>query len=369
MAWSFPIGRIAGSEVRVHVTFFLLLAWIAVVHYQIGGAQAAIGGLIFILAIFACVVAHEFGHALAARRYGIRTPDITLLPIGGLARLERMPEKPSEEIVVALAGPAVNFVIAFVLIVILGARLDPEVLQQVENPTVNFVARLAAVNVFIAVFNLIPAFPMDGGRVLRALLATRYSRVRATEIAARVGQGFAFLLGFLGLIAPNPILIFIAIFVYLAATAEAQATGLQDVARHLGVRDAMITSYESLGPQATIRDAAEALLRTTQGEFPIVDGAGKLRGFLTRNDMIRAMSRTGPDTSVLDAMVADIPSLRAGSRLEEALRRLQGRGAPAVAVVDDFDRLVGYITSENIGELMMIESAAGDMHRRPLLPQ
>jgi Zn-dependent protease/CBS domain-containing protein len=369
MAWSFPIGRFAGSEIRVHVTFFLLLAWIGIVHYQIGGTPAAIEGLLFIIAIFACVVAHEFGHALAAKRYGIRTPDITLLPIGGLARLERMPEKPSEEIVVALAGPAVNFVIAIVLILLLGARFDPEALQQIENPTVSFFARLAAVNVFLAVFNLIPAFPMDGGRVLRALLAMRYTRRRATEIAARVGQGFAFLLGFLGLIGPNPILIFIAIFVYLAASAEAQVTGLQDVARHLGVRDAMITSYESLGPQATIRDAADALLRTTQTEFPVVDGGGKLRGFLTRTDMITAMSRTGPDTPVIEAMVAEIPSLRAGSRLEEALRRLQGRGAPAVAIVDEMGRLVGYITAENIGELMMIESAASEVRRRPLLPQ
>ena len=369
MAWSFSIGRFAGSEVRVHVTFFLLLAWIGIVHYQVGGAQAAIEGLAFIIAIFACVIAHEFGHALAARRYGIRTPDITLLPIGGLARLERMPEKPGEEIVVALAGPAVNFVIAIMLIVALGVRLDPAALAQIENPATGFFARLAAVNVFLALFNLIPAFPMDGGRVLRALLAIRYPRVRATEIAARVGQGFAFLLGFLGLIGPNPILIFIAIFVYLAATAEAQATGLQDVARHLGVRDAMITSYEALGPQATIRDAAEALLRTTQSEFPIVDGAGRLRGFLTRTDMIKAMSRTGPDTPVIEAMVAEIPSLATGSRLEEALRRLQGRSAPAVAIVDELGRLIGYITSENIGELMMIESAAADIRRKPLLPQ
>jgi Zn-dependent protease/CBS domain-containing protein len=367
MAWSFPIGRFAGSEIRVHVTFFLLLAWIGIVHYQIGGTPAAIEGLLFIIAIFACVVAHEFGHALAAKRYGIRTPDITLLPIGGLARLERMPEKPSEEIVVALAGPAVNFVIAIVLILLLGARFDPEALQQIENPTVSFFARLAAVNVFLAVFNLIPAFPMDGGRVLRALLATRYPRVRATQIAARVGQGFAFVLGFLGLIAFNPILVFIAIFVYLAAMAEAQATGLQDVARHLGVRDAMITQYEALGPRSTIRDAAEALLRTTQHEFPVIDGGGHLRGFLTRNDMIRALNESGPGTPVLEAMVADIPTVPTTSRLEEALTRLQGRGAPAVAVIDDYGRVVGYITAENIGELMMVESLFDKRQRGPWL--
>ena len=304
MAWSFTIARIFGSEVRIHVTFFLLLLWIGVAHYQHGGMPAAIQGVIFILALFACVVAHEFGHALMARRYGIRTPDITLLPIGGLARLERMPEKPRQEIAVALAGPAVNVVIAAVLILVLGAGIDADALQALEDPTVSFLARLATVNVFLVVFNLIPAFPMDGGRVLRAVLAMRYSRVHATQIAARVGQGLAFFFGFLGLMG-NPILIFIAIFVYLAATAEAQQTGLQDVARNIGVRDVMITHYEALGPQATISDAADALLHTTQHEFPVIDGGGHLRGVLTRNAMIEALRATGPATPVLDAMATE----------------------------------------------------------------
>jgi stage IV sporulation protein FB len=180
MAWSFPIGRLFGSEIRIHVTFFLLLAWIAIAHYQQGGTQAAIEGVAFILALFACVVAHEFGHALAARRYGIRTPDITLLPIGGLARLERMPEKPSEEIIVALAGPAVNVVIAGVLIVIMNARFDMVALQGLDNPALDFMVRLASVNIFLVLFNLIPAFPMDGGRVLRAVLSLWYPRTQAT---------------------------------------------------------------------------------------------------------------------------------------------------------------------------------------------
>jgi stage IV sporulation protein FB len=356
MAWSFTIARIFGSEVRIHVTFFLLLLWIGVAHYQQGGMPAAIQGVVFILALFACVVAHEFGHALMARRYGIRTPDITLLPIGGLARLERMPEKPLQEIAVALAGPAVNVVIAAVLILVLGASVDADALQALENPTISFLARLATVNVFLVVFNLIPAFPMDGGRVLRAVLAMRYSRVHATQIAARIGQGLAFFFGFLGLMG-NPILIFIAIFVYLAATAEAQQTGLQDVARNIGVRDAMITHYEALGPQATIGDAADALLHTTQHEFPVIDGGGHLRGMLTRNAMIEALSVTGPGTPVLDAMTVNIPLIGLNSRLEKALQAMQAANAPAIAVVDADQRLVGYISPENIGELMMIRSA------------
>ena len=190
MAWSFTIARIFGSEVRIHVTFFLLLLYIGVAHFQAGGIPAAISGIIFILALFACVVAHEFGHALMARRYGIKTPDITLLPIGGLARLERMPEKPAQEIAVALAGPAVNLVIAAVLILVLGAGVDADALQALENPTVSFLARLATVNVFLVVFNLIPAFPMDGGRILRGLLAVRLPYLKATRIA-RAGEQLA----------------------------------------------------------------------------------------------------------------------------------------------------------------------------------
>ena len=374
MSWSFPIARLFGSEIRIHVTFFLLLAWIGIAHYQQGGTPAAIQGIIFILALFACVIAHEFGHALAARRYGIKTPDITLLPIGGVARLERMPEKPGQEIVVALAGPAVNVVIAVVIILILNGGFSMEALQRLDNPAISFMVRLASVNIFLVLFNLIPAFPMDGGRVLRALLALRFSRRRATQIATRIGQALAFVFGFLGLMG-NPMLIFIAIFVYLAATAEAQSVGLQDVSRHLGVRDVMITRFETLGPQATIGEAAELLLRTTQHEFPVVDGGGKLRGILTRDAMIQALAKTGVQTPVLDAMAGDIATVPALARLETAMKALQEHGTPAVGVVDWDGRLVGYVTAENIGELMLIESAGRGVPGKrirpsgPLLPQ
>jgi stage IV sporulation protein FB len=372
MSWSFPIARLFGSEIRIHVTFLLLLVWIGVSHYQQGGGQAAVEGVAFILALFACVVAHEFGHALAARRYGIRTPDITLLPIGGVARLERMPEKPGQEIVVALAGPAVNVVIAVALIAFMRGRFDMEALQRLDNPALDFMVRLASVNVFLVLFNLIPAFPMDGGRVLRALLATRLPRARATNIAARVGQALAFAFLFIGLMG-NPLLIFIAIFVYLAATAEAQAVDLQDLSRSLGARDAMITRFETLGPQATIADAARLLLTTTQTEFPVVDGSGQLRGALTRNVMIQALSKAGPQTPVTEAMTREIPTVQTGARLESALRLLQERRAPVVGVVDSGGRLVGFITPENIGELMMVQTAGlGLTPRRatgPLLPQ
>jgi Zn-dependent protease/CBS domain-containing protein len=357
MQWSFPLLRLAGSEIRIHLTFFLLLLWFAIIHFQQGGGAAAVSGVLFILAIFACVLMHEFGHALAARRFGIKTPRITLLPIGGLAEMERMPEKPSEEIIVAIAGPLVNVAIAVALLAYMGFTFDPEALASLENPANGFIPRLAAVNIILVLFNLIPAFPMDGGRVLRALLAMRYPRTRATEIAARIGQFAAFLFGFLGLLSGNVLLIFVAIFVYIAAAAEAQQTMLTDVTRSMAVREAMITSFETLQPGATLEDAANLLLRTTQHEFPITDGEGKLLGILTRADLVAATGEHGARHPVTEAMRTDIPVFRTYDRLDKALDAMRQRNSPAIAVNDGKERLIGYVTSENVGEVMMLRSA------------
>jgi Zn-dependent protease/CBS domain-containing protein len=358
LTWSIAIGRIAGSEIRIHLTFLILLAWIAIAQYLQGGQQAAIDAVLFVIAIFACVVLHELGHAVAARRYGITTPDITLLPIGGLARLSRIPENPREEIVIALAGPAVNVVIAVVLIAILGARFDPAALAEIQDTGPGFLARVAAVNIFLVVFNLIPAFPMDGGRVLRALLAFRLGRRRATEIAAMIGQGLAFAFGFLGLMAANPILVFIAIFVFLAATAEAGDVGMREAARRVTAEKAMITKFESLDTQATVDEAADLLIRTTQREFPVIDGAGRLRGMLGRDAMIKALKATGPATPVIDVMAHAVPTVRRRDPLVRALQLMQENQASDVGVVDADDRLIGYISRENLAEFMMIGDAA-----------
>lgn len=356
MSWSIKLGTVAGSEIRVHLTFFLLLLWIGLAHLE-DGTAAAIEGIAFIIAIFACVTLHELGHALAARRYGIATPDITLLPIGGVARLERMPQNPVAEIVIALAGPAVNVVIAAILILILGAQPEVITTDNFEDPSAGFLARLAAVNVFLVVFNMIPAFPMDGGRVFRAVLAIWTGRERATRVAATVGQGVAFLFGFIGLVGGNPLLIFIAIFVFLAANAENSATGMAAMAKGLTVDDAMITSYETLGPQSTLDDAAHALIRTTQHEFPVVDGGGHPRGILTRRAMIAGMGQSGPEGSVLDVM-EEFPAVDARSRLEPAIEPIFQDGAQAVAVTDGNGRLVGYLSRENLSELMMLRMAS-----------
>ncbi len=356
MTWSLNIGSIAGTQVRVHITFLLFLGWIFAASYVSGGAEAAWSGLLFLVLLFACVLAHEFGHIFAARGFGVATPDVTLLPIGGLARLERIPEQPHEEFLIAIAGPLVNVVIAFGLVLLAGAKLNMGDLAVVENAKVSLVDRLAAVNLFLALFNMIPAFPMDGGRVLRALLATRLGFVRATEIAAFIGQGFAFALGFAGLFG-NPMLIFIAIFVYLAASAEAHSVALRAMSRGVPVGTAMMTQYATLTPEADVEDAVQTLLRTSQSEFPVVDADGKPVGLLARADIIRALKERGPDAKVAEAMSSPVPTLGHRRCLDEAFRILQEKAAPAVAVVDMNGRLVGLVTSETIGEMMLLHEA------------
>ncbi|GLQ57415.1 site-2 protease family protein [Devosia nitrariae] len=354
MGWSFPIGVFMGTVLRVHVTFFLLLAWIGGSAWFAGGPQAALESVLFIVLLFACVVLHEFGHVVAARRYGVQTPDITLLPIGGVARLERIPEKPSQEFVVAIAGPLVNVVIAAVLLLVLGGILPPESMD-LDDPGVSLVARLAGANIFLVLFNLIPAFPMDGGRMLRALLAYWLGYARGTRIAATVGQVAAFGFGFLGLFG-NPLLLFIALFVYLGASAEAHAAQVREVSRGLLARDAMLSRFETLAPSSRIEDAVQKLLATSQHEFPVVDDAGSLRGLVTRDDIIRGLRESQPDTPVVEIMKTDIPTVNERQSLKDAMTLMQAEARPAVAVLDAAGRLIGLITPENMGELMMVLS-------------
>jgi Zn-dependent protease len=352
---SLKLFTVAGTVVRVHPTFFLLLAWIAALHWLSGGPEEAVRGVIFIIILFACVVLHEFGHIFAARRYGIRTPDVTLLPIGGVASLERMPEKPGQEIVVALAGPAVNLVIAVVLVGLFGASLSSEQMARLEVNSPSLLDRVAAANVALFVFNLIPAFPMDGGRVLRALLAIPLGFTRATQVAAMIGQVFAIGLGFLGLFG-NPLLVIVAAFIFMAASAEAGYVQARDLARGYLASHAMITSFEPLSTRATADDAATLLLRTTQQDFPVVDVGQRLRGIVTRQALISALKEQGGSTSVLDFM-SEVPVVPEKAGLETVMETLNKSRVPAVGVVDRDGRFLGYINSENLGELIMIRSA------------
>jgi Zn-dependent protease/CBS domain-containing protein len=356
MSWSVNIGSIAGTAIRIHITFLLFLVWIFLAGLATGGVDEAVSSLVFMVLLFACVVAHEFGHIFTARAFGVATPDVTLLPIGGVARLERIPEKPSEEFLVAIAGPLVNVAIAIVLIAVAPTHLSTAHFAAMESPKVSMIDRLAEVNIFLAVFNMIPAFPMDGGRVLRALLAIRLGHVRATEIAATIGQWTAFGFGFLGLFY-NPLLIFIAIFVYLAAASEAQMVSLRAMSRDVPVTAAMVTRFATLTGNEHIDAAVETLLQTSQTEFPVVDDDQRLIGVVGRAEIIRALRELGPSAPVSDVMVKDIPTIERSHRLEEAFRLLQEKSVPAVGVVDYAGRLIGLVTAETVGEMLMVRKA------------
>ena len=285
MGWSLNIGSIAGTAIRIHITFILFLVWIFGANYMSGGPQQAWGGLIFVVLLFACVLLHEFGHIFTARHFGVSTPDVILLPIGGVARLERIPEKPSEEFLVAIAGPAVNVAIAALLIAIGGATLQADRLATLGGASASLVDRLAAVNLFLALFNLIPAFPMDGGRVLRALLATRLGYVHATEVAATIGQWVAFALGFLGLFG-NPLLIFIAIFVYLAATSEAHIVAIRAMSQRRAGEG---------GDDDAIRDADAGRARRYRGGDAVANQPGRVSGSRRRGSAGRRVGAQRSD--------------------------------------------------------------------------
>ncbi len=347
MKWSFSIGRVAGTDVRIHATFFLLLAFI-------GFSWGAIG-VVFVGSLFACILLHEFGHIFAARRYGIRTPDVTLLPIGGLARLERMPKKPSEELVVALAGPAVNVVIAAILFPLVGgfpkSVIGPEMMLDPKN----FFQAVMTANITLAVFNLIPAFPMDGGRVLRALLATKFSYTRATQAAATIGQVIAFTGGIWALLHMQPFLILLAFFIFIGAGQEAASVRMESVTHGLPVTAAMITRFQTLSPQDSLQAAINALLAGSQHDFPVVDGGGRVRGILTRSDLFTALNEHGPGHPVYVVAKQNPPMLRTDFTLTHGLTVMSDSGFSTLPVIaTESDELVGLLTSENVAEMMMI---------------
>ncbi len=362
MSWR--LGRFAGIAVYMHPTFLLLLAFVAWQHWRIGHSLAAMAsGVAFILALFGCVVLHEFGHALTARRFGIRTKDITLLPIGGVARLERMPDDPVQELWVALAGPAVNVVIAAVLYAWLSAASAFAPIEQVDVVQGPFLERLMLVNVFLVAFNMLPAFPMDGGRVVRALLATRMEYTKATQVATALGQGMAFLFGLLGLLSGNPMLIFIALFVWVGATQEASVVQIRSALGGIPVSRAMITEFHSLAPEDPLSLAVDYLLRGTQQDFPVmVDG--QVVGVLALRDLQVALGQRGESGVVGDVMRRDVPVVDAHDMLDSVFQTLQATGARVGAVTRD-GRVVGLVTLDNVGEFVMVQSSLNAHLRRP----
>jgi Zn-dependent protease/CBS domain-containing protein len=362
MRWSWRLGEAAGIGIFAHWTFLVLLGFVLAAHLMTGSSLGtALEGVAFVSAIFGCVVLHELGHALAARRYGIRTLDITLLPIGGMARLERMPDDPRQELCVALAGPAVNVAIASGLFLIIQVAEQVAATYEVVAVAEGFLRKLMWTNMALVVFNLIPAFPMDGGRVLRALLARRIAYVRATRIAASAGQAMAVVFAAIGLFFSSWwILILIAAFVYIAAGQEARAVQTHALLKNGNARTAMMTRFHVLSPDNTLGAAATELLAGSQEDFPVLNER-RLVGVLPRNTLIKALARTGPDTPVDDVMERDYPVAQEADTLEDAFEKINSGRCSSLPVVRD-GHVVGVVTLGNIEDWMLVRSALDQSH-------
>ena len=358
MSWCWKLGKLAGITVQVHWTFLILIAWTI---YAYGSSTQnladTIEGVLFIFALFGCVVLHELGHALAARGYGIETEDITLLPIGGLARLKKIPEEPREELVVALAGPAVN------LVIVLGLTLGGISLPILDSSSSDwflqtpFLAKLLAINLMLLTFNLLPAFPMDGGRVLRALLAMRMDHARATRIAASIGQFMAILFGFLGLSAGQPFLLLIALFVWIGAESEAAQTAERVIFSDAIVENASLRDYQTLRPEDSLEHASALLLEGSQHDFPVLDGRRPL-GVLARGQLIAGLAKEGRHALVRDWMTSGLECVAPEDPLLDAVNRLRASGSLCMLVrAHDQDSHQGLLTLENAGEYFLVQVA------------
>lgn len=351
------IGRIAGIKLFMHWTFPIIIFWIILSNLSRGlNAEQVTWSVVFVLALFVCVILHELGHALAARRYNIQTKDITLFPIGGVARLEKMPEKPVQELIVALAGPAVNFVIVILLFIFLRLTKLPTDFSVITHVTAdNFLLSLAIVNLWLALFNLIPAFPMDGGRVLRAFLSMRLSRTLATRIAAGVGQTIAIVFVFAGFFY-NPFLIFIGLFVFLGAMAEAEQVQTQSVLKNRTVGEITMKEIPVLNRQDTIGKAVEQLLNGQAKNFLIMDG-DKPFGTLSRDGIIRALHDHTKDALVEVAADKAPFYIDVAEPIENVLSLMQLHKYPLLIVTKN-NQLFGVIDMENILEYIMVINAS-----------
>jgi len=363
MKWSWKIARVAGIDIYIHATFLLLIYLVGISYWkQQGTAAAVISGIAYILALFFCVVLHEFGHSLTARRYGIRTRNITLLPIGGIASLEKMPDDPRQEINVAIAGPAVNFVIAIILYFYLYFSNTPVTAEQFGVANGSFLHRLMMVNIFLGAFNLLPAFPMDGGRVLRAILALRMDHTKATQKAASVGQFLAVGMGLLGIMY-NPFLLFIAIFIWFGASIESNAEQLKSVLGQARVRHAMLREFHTLSPNDNLSRAVELTLAGSQKDFPVGDHS-KLYKVLHYADLLKGLQERGEYALISELPLENIDSVDIDEPLGRLLEGMQGDPRQTICVTDG-GQVVGLLNLANIIEMLKIQEAVKKHHVSP----
>jgi Zn-dependent protease/CBS domain-containing protein len=356
MSWSWRVGQFAGIDLRVHATFLVLLAWVWTSFWLAGKSiDAIVAGAGFIAAVFACFALHEIGHAIAAQRVGIRTSGVMLLPMGSIARLEQIPEEwPKHQFGVALAGPAVNVTIAAILYAWLTLRHGWAPSSPLSVTAGPFVERLFVANLWLALFNLIPALPMDGGRVLRALLVPRVTYPEATQFAAFAGQCLAFVLAFIGLFS-HPMLLFAAWFVWIGATQESEAAQTRPALSGTTAQAAMLTGFDELKPSESLADAVRLTLRGPQHDLPVVD-QGRVVGILTRTDLLVAVAQYGLELSVTAVMRRRFQLAESTETLDIVFQRLAPCDCHTIPVIDN-GRLVGLITMERLGEYLLADAA------------
>jgi len=342
--------RLMGVSIRLHFTFVLLLIFLVVI--ELGSSQSPANDTLFILALIVSVLLHEFAHAFVSSLYGIRTMEIVMFPIGGVARLER-PAKPSEEFWIALTGPAVNLAIAGVIFMLLFLQhrgVNFFALEQAADA--NLADRIALSNLILAGFNLLPAFPMDGGRMLRAFLSRLKSEYEATRIATWSGRMLALSMGLYGFIY-MPMLAFVAFFIYLGAANEGAASRGRSLTQGIPVRAAMVTEYHTLAHGSTIRDAADLMLSTSQQDFPVMLG-NQVLGLLGRAALLRGLALQGPEAYIAGFMEREFNSLPPSQDLAEVLPMMAHAGACALVMQDG--RLLGLLTSENLSQFLLLRS-------------
>ena len=358
-SWSLHVGKYLGIDVYIHWTFWILVLWIVFAHMRAGEALGqALQGVLFILALFVCVVLHEYGHALTARRFGISTRDVTLYPIGGISSLEKLPDDPRQELLVAIAGPAVNLVIAAILWLTLNTIGQPFELSKVSDAKdvteIPFLWGLFYANLILPVFNLIPAFPMDGGRALRAFLSIFIDRLNATRIAALIGQLLAIAFVFLGLFF-NFWLVFIGLFIFLGASGETAMEQTKVALGGLTVRDALMHKYTILAPSSTLGEASDALLNGQDTTFVVLD-SGDVVGLLGINDIVRGLTESGNRGWVSTFMKRDFLTVSPDMKLYDLLMELTEKGESAAIVVEG-DTHIGLVDRQNLQERIMIDQA------------
>lgn len=356
MKYSLHLGHPFGIKLSVHWTFLLIILWVIAINITQGADLTQILlSVLFILVLFICVVMHEFGHSLTARRYGIQTDSITLLPIGGMANIEKMPEEPKQEILVTLAGLLVNVAIAFILGVIIYLVPDFSFTAEFEAITAqNFVILLMYTNLFIVGFNLIPAFPMDGGRILRAALSFRFNRVKATRYSMIAGQVFGGIFAVIGLFI-NPFLFVIGIFVFLGAGSEYAQVKYGALLSDYTAKDVVMNDYSLFHPDEQLQKAVDVMLKTSQTGFLAGEG-DHILGVLLKDNLIKGLSQRDDDVRVRDVMTRDFKKVENNTPLQEVFTFMQKKKIGLLPVFDD-GKLVGVIDKENLQEFVMVKLA------------